>query len=144
MQVAVVEREGDFDGNGGALGGMKARAESFEATAQKEEERFQCLKRVFEVACEGEVPGGAVEVEEAVIPAVEDVMEEGGFGAESFSKSLAWESSELAEGIDTPEGENVAALAVQRTAFQSFFSFAVAVRAHAGEGQVGESPDGAW
>ena len=70
VQVAVIECKRELGCDGGALGGTKACAESVEPPAQKEQERFQRLKRVFEIACEREVPGGAVKGEEAMISAV--------------------------------------------------------------------------
>ena len=88
MQAAVFECERELDGDGSALGGMKAGAEGVEAAAEEEKKGFKCLERVFEIVREGEIPWGAMERQEAVVSAVEDVVQKGDFGIESLSESL--------------------------------------------------------
>ena len=105
VEIAVVEGESEAGGDGGALGGGEAGAEGFEAAAQEEEERFEGFESVFEFAGDLEVLGWAVESEEAVVVAVQDVVQAGGFGAEAFGESLAGKGGEVAEGLDAPELE---------------------------------------
>ena len=103
VQVAVGESEGEFGGDGGALGGTKAGAEGVEAAAQDEEERFKALEGMFKFAGYGELLWGAMQVEETVVFAVQNVVEAGHPGAESFCESLAWEGGEGSQGVDAPE-----------------------------------------
>ena len=103
VEVAIVEGEGEVDGPGGALGGGEAGGEGVEGAAEEEEEGFEGFEGILEFPGAVEVLGGAVEGEEAVVFAVEDVVEAGGFGAEAFGESLAGEGGKVAEGVDAPE-----------------------------------------
>jgi hypothetical protein len=107
MEVAIIEGEGEVDGVGGALGGMEPGAEGVEGALEQEEERVEGFERVFEFLLGLVVLRGAVEIEEAVVFAVEDVVEAGGVGPEAFGESLARQGGELVEGGDAPEMEKV-------------------------------------
>ena len=144
MQAAVFECERELDGDGSALGGMKAGAEGVEAAAEEEKKGFKCLERVFEIVREGEIPWGAMKRQEAVVSAVEDVVQKGDFGTESLSESLTRESGELAKGIDTPERENVAALTVHHGMRSSPRSLDMTGGLQGGERQIAKGLYGAW
>ena len=111
MDGVVVEGERHGEGGGGGLVGGETGAEGVEAAMQEEEERFEGLERVVEIAGGVEVLRGTMKGEEAVVFAMEDVVEAGGFGAETFGEPLAREGGEVAEGVEAPEVEE---LVVQR------------------------------
>ena len=71
-------------------------------------------------------------------------MEKGRFGAKSFNESLAWESGQLTEGLDTPELENVVVLVVQHAGFPDPGLFTMTGCPQGGEGHGGESLYCTW
>jgi|TARA_B100000959_G_scaffold285494_1_gene360433 hypothetical protein len=105
VQVSVGEGEGESGGDGGTLGGAKAGAEGVETAAQEEEERFEGLEGVFKFAGDGELLWWAVQVEETVVFAVQNVVEAGCAGTESLCESLAGKGGEGSQGVDAPEME---------------------------------------
>lgn len=58
---------------------------------------------MFKFAGDGELLWWAVQVEETVVFAVQNVVEAGCPGAESFCESLAWKGGEGSQGADAPE-----------------------------------------
>ena len=107
VEVAVVEGEGEVDGVGGALGGGEPGAEGVEGALEEEEEGFEGVERVVELLLGVIVRGRAVESEEAVVLAVQDVVQAGGVGTEAFGEALAGEGGKFAEGGDAPELEQI-------------------------------------
>lgn len=105
VEVAVVEGEAEAEGDGGTLGGGKTSAEGVESAVQEKEERFESFERVLEFLCELELLCGTMEGEEAVVFAVQDVVQAGGIRAEAFGEALAWEGGEVTESLDAPEVE---------------------------------------
>jgi hypothetical protein len=117
VEVSIVEGEGEAGGDGGALRGGEAGAERVETAAQEKEKRFEGFEGVFEFLCDLEVLGRAVEGEEAVVFAVQDVVQACGLGAETFREPLAGESGEVSQGLDAPEVEEVGGGSIQCTVY---------------------------
>lgn len=102
---AIVIAEGEVEFAGGALVVAEAVTEGFEEALGDEEDGFEVVDGGLEdVAC-GVVGGGAVEGEEAVGFAMEDVVEVGHFGAESLGEALVGKFGEVGEVGDAPELE---------------------------------------
>jgi len=119
---AVFEGEGEVEFGGGALVVCEAVAEGLEEAFGDEEDGFMVFDRGFEVVLDAVVVEGAVEGEEAVVFSVGDVVEAGGFGAESFGETLAGKVGEVLEGFEAPEVKDLG----------------VGERKGFGEGEVGE------
>lgn len=105
--VVVAEGQRQGEGRGGALVGREAGAEGAETAAQEKEEWFESLEGVVEILGGVEMLRGTMQVEEALVFAVEDVVQTGCLGAESFRESLARKGGEISQGGNAPEVEQV-------------------------------------
>ena len=59
---------------------------------------------MLEVVGDEKVLPGTVELEEALVLSVQDVVKECDVGAEAFGEPLARKGGEIAKGAETPEG----------------------------------------
>ena len=103
---AVVEGKGEMDHEGGALHCGEAGTEGVEGAVEEEEEWFEGFERVLKVVADAEVLFRAVELEETLVFAVQDVVEECDLGAQSFGETLAGKGGEVAKGAETPGVRN--------------------------------------
>lgn len=107
MGRSVVEGEGEVELGSGALVVVEAVAEGLEEALCHEEEGLVVFDRGLEGVGDVVVVFGAVELEEAVVFAVGDVVELREFFAEAFGETLAGEIREIGEGLEAPELEDL-------------------------------------
>lgn len=103
VEVAIVKGERELHADGCSLARGETGTKGVEAPPEKKEKRFQSLEGILEFLGELVVLGRAMESEEAVVFAVEDVVKASDGRTEAFGQSLAWELGEIAEGLEPPE-----------------------------------------
>jgi hypothetical protein len=103
----IVEGKAEVNHEGGPLHGGKAGAEGVEGAAEEKEKGFERLEGMLEFVADPELRFGAVEIEEALMLAVKNVVQARDLGAEPLAEALAGKGREVTEGAEPPEAEEV-------------------------------------
>lgn len=102
----VIEGEGEVQFCRGALVMLETGAEGLQESFGHEEERFMTVDGWFKLMGDAVVVVGAVELEQAMVFPVGDVVESGEFFSESFGEALPGEEGQVLECLKSPELEN--------------------------------------
>lgn len=103
VEVAIIKGEREVHADGCSLARGETGTKRVETPPEQKEKRFQGFEGILELLGELVVLGRAMESEEAVVFAVEDVVKASDGRTEAFGQPLARELGEIAEGLESPE-----------------------------------------